>query len=255
MAVRDGLGQHVRPGAGELERLRRQLLRELVVGGQVEDAIADFVRDDACGGGAEAHSLVGPERFDVADRVAGLDARHAGHEVVDHAVGLGVAGVETVQLSIGDKVDPGKFLRLENNGKWRRGALCGTSRRTASGEWGSFPRPWFESSCVDHTKPSSSGRRVGRTTLSLYTQPLGTSRHRSNHGMSVTIAKPTYPSHNGRRGEDHEGVEVLDCHGSLDGGRGDCRPAGVPAASGCCPQGDLLRRYYLYHTLGEQPSI
>ena len=116
MAVRDGLGQHMRPGAGELERLGRQLLRELVIGGQVEDAIADFVRDDARGGGAEAHSLVGPERFDVADRVAGLDARHTGHEVVDHAVGLGVAGVETVQLSVGDKVDPGKLLRLENNG-------------------------------------------------------------------------------------------------------------------------------------------
>ena len=66
MAVGENLGEHVRAGAGELERVRGQRAGEFVIARQVERAFADLAGDDAGGLGAEGHARVFAEFLDIA---------------------------------------------------------------------------------------------------------------------------------------------------------------------------------------------
>ena len=107
MAVGERFREHVRPGAGELERARGEAAGEFVIAGQVERTLADFAGDNAGGLRAESHAGVLAECRDIGDGKSRAHAVHLADEVIDHAVGFGVAGIETIQLAVGDDVDTG----------------------------------------------------------------------------------------------------------------------------------------------------
>ena len=68
MAIGEHLGQHVRAGAGELERAGRQGAGELVVARQVERALADFAGDDAGRLRAIRQARIRAEFIEIAQR-------------------------------------------------------------------------------------------------------------------------------------------------------------------------------------------
>jgi hypothetical protein len=53
----------------------------------------------------------------VVESEALRDAVHRPHEVLDHAVGLGVVDVEPVQLAVADDVDAGLLLRVDDHAR------------------------------------------------------------------------------------------------------------------------------------------
>ena len=115
MAIGEDFCQHVRAGSGELDRERGERARELVIAREVERTLADFASDDAGWFGAIGETGVAAETIEIADGEASGDTVHAAYEIVDHAVGFGMAGVETVQLAIGDDVDASELLGLEHD--------------------------------------------------------------------------------------------------------------------------------------------
>ena len=115
MLIGEHLGQHVRAGTGELERMRGQCASELVIARKVERALADLARDHAGRLGAIGQARVRAEFVKIADGKTRGDAVHAADEIIDHAVGFGMAGVEAVELAVGDDVDAGQFLGFEHN--------------------------------------------------------------------------------------------------------------------------------------------
>ena len=89
---------------------------EFEIARQVQRALADLAGDDA-GGRRPVSQPLRPPR-NLAMSVIGesrADAVHAADEVVDHAVGLGMAWIEAVQFAVGDHVDAGQFLRLQDH--------------------------------------------------------------------------------------------------------------------------------------------
>ena len=115
MTVGENLGKHVRAGASEFERVRCQRAGEFEITGEIERAFCDLTGDEARGLASVCEALIFAKLFDIAQREAGVDAIHAANEIVDHAVGLGMAGVEAVQFAIGDHIDTGPLLRLEHD--------------------------------------------------------------------------------------------------------------------------------------------
>ena len=49
--------------------------------------------------------------------MSAADAGHRADEVLDHAVGVGVVDVEAVELAVGDDVDAGHLLGLEDDAR------------------------------------------------------------------------------------------------------------------------------------------
>src|ERR1700694_1449931 len=55
------------------------------------------------------------EQLDVRPPNRGTNAIHRTHEVLDHAVGLGVGGIEPIQLAVDDEVDARELLEVEHH--------------------------------------------------------------------------------------------------------------------------------------------
>ena len=108
-------GQHVRRGEGEHCVRAGQPPEELPIARQIQSALGEWPLDDAGRLGTKAHPLLGGKLGQVLPRESRRDAAHRPDEIVDHAVGLRVAHVEARQLTVGDQVDPGQFLRLEHD--------------------------------------------------------------------------------------------------------------------------------------------
>ena len=115
VSVQQRLRQHVGRGHGELERDRCQLLHHLPAGGQVQFAFADGAFDHAGRLRAEAHALLGAKIGYILTAHFARDAGHRPHEIFDHPVRLGVVDVKAGQLAVGDHVQPGQLLRLEDD--------------------------------------------------------------------------------------------------------------------------------------------
>ena len=90
------------------------------------------------------HARIFAEFLDIGDGEAGAHAVHAADEIVDHAVGFGMAGIEAIQFAVGDHVDAGQFLRFEHHHDGVAQACRGWSRRSASAARDNCPQRWFE---------------------------------------------------------------------------------------------------------------
>ena len=115
MTIGENVGEHVRAGAGEFERVRSQRAGEFEITRQIERAFCDLTGHDPRGLASVCETLIFAKLFDIAQREAGVDAIHTADEIVDHAVGFGMAGVESVQFAIGDHINTRQLLRLEHD--------------------------------------------------------------------------------------------------------------------------------------------
>ena len=115
MPVDQRAGQHVRRCEGEHCVGAGEASKALPVPRQIERSLGERPVDDTGRLGAKAHPLLGGKPGQVLPREGGRDATHRPNEVVDHAVGFGMADVEPGQFAVGDQIDPGQFLRLEHN--------------------------------------------------------------------------------------------------------------------------------------------
>src|SRR6266487_4629967 len=57
------------------------------------------------------------ERFPIASSQAGTHAGHRRQEVFDHPVGVGVVGIEAIDLAFGGEVDSGLTLDIEDDAR------------------------------------------------------------------------------------------------------------------------------------------
>ena len=111
------LREHVRTGERELERLRRERLGARARQLEIQRSRADRPFDHSRRARAEAHARAARviEPFGEAD--VGAHAGHRPHEVLDHAVGLGMIDVEAVELAVAHEVDAGALLRRDHHAR------------------------------------------------------------------------------------------------------------------------------------------
>jgi hypothetical protein len=115
MAVDQGLGQHVRARNGEFQRSCREAFCARTGVRQIERAAAELVDDDAGRPAAKAHAGRAAVFDEFLERDRGPHARHRAHEIFDHAVGLGMIGIEAIEFAVADKIDPGALLGMEHD--------------------------------------------------------------------------------------------------------------------------------------------
>ena len=115
--VDQGLRQHVRAGDGELEGLAREGAGAAAGQRQVERAAADRAVDHARRPGAEAHAALGAIGDQLLEGRGRAHARQRPHEVLDHAVGLGVVDVEARELAVAHHVDAGLLLGVQHHAR------------------------------------------------------------------------------------------------------------------------------------------
>ncbi len=152
--------QHVRPGAGELERCPRQRTGKLRVAGQIQRPVANAADDDAGGGQPIALGAVRPVAIDVSQREVVADPVHPRHEVVDHPVRLGVARVEASELAVAHQVEAGELLRLQD----------GHDRVAQHQAGGVANHPWQNGITADDGRPDPRGHAVAHDILTARKQ-------------------------------------------------------------------------------------
>ena len=113
--VEQRLRKHVRAGNRKLERLVRERAGALIGLRQVQRAGRDGAVDDARRARAEPHRALRTIFDEFVERDRGANARHRLHEVLDHAIGLGMVHVEARKLSVADEVDAGLLLRMKHD--------------------------------------------------------------------------------------------------------------------------------------------
>ena len=124
MLVLQGLRQHMRARDRELQWPVRQRVRPCGGVRQVESAVADWALDHARRLGAKSHAglvAIGDYFFKGNLRA---NAGHGMHEVLDHAVGFRVIDIEAVKLAIAHHIDPGGFLRCDDDASGVAQCLC-----------------------------------------------------------------------------------------------------------------------------------
>jgi hypothetical protein len=115
MLIKQRPGQHVRAGDREFEVTTGDLGGAGAIFGEVEGALGDFIDDHASGFGTEFHFAPGAEGNGVATTHVGTDAAEAAQEIFNHAIGVGVVDIETIQLAIGGQIDSGLALGIKND--------------------------------------------------------------------------------------------------------------------------------------------
>ena len=93
--------EHVGARDGEFEVTAGDGGGALAIGEQVKGAFAEGAGDDASGLAAEPHRMMAGEFFSDGAADLTVDAGHGTNEVFDHAVGVRVVDVETVELAVG----------------------------------------------------------------------------------------------------------------------------------------------------------
>ena len=121
--------EHVGARDGKLEVTAGDGGGALAISEQVEGALAEGTGDDTSGLAAETHRVMAGEFFGDGAADLAIDAGHGTNEVFDHAVGVGVVDVETVELAVGGKVDASLVLDVENYARGVNDGLLGRKGR------------------------------------------------------------------------------------------------------------------------------
>ncbi len=141
MPVEQCARQHIGAGHGELERTARHRRREFAIGQQVERPFTQRPFDNPRGFAPELHRAFTRELLVVAAADLGAHPRHGAHEVIDHAVGVGMIDIEAVEFAIRGQVDSGLPLNVEDDARgvearllaWQGGQPVGNRVTTDSG--------------------------------------------------------------------------------------------------------------------------
>src|SRR6185312_896821 len=128
MRVEQHLGQHMRAGQRELQRLRGQRPGARKGGRQIERARADRAFDHRRRSGAEVMRLRLLEGEPFGEPDLAPHAGHWPHEILDHAVSLGVIDVEAIKLAVADQIDAGHLLGVDDDPRGVDQRLLGRQR-------------------------------------------------------------------------------------------------------------------------------
>ena len=107
----------MRAGEREFEWLGRERFCPRAGVGQVERAAAERSHDDPGRTPAKPHAGRAAVLLELLEADRGPHSRHRPHEILDHTVGLGMIGVEAIELAVAHEIDPGALLHVEDDAR------------------------------------------------------------------------------------------------------------------------------------------